>query len=269
VRNFDRLVIETTGLADPAPVIQALMTMPVVRRFRLAQVVTAVDAMQSVRTLAQHPESVKQAAVADDIVITKTDISGADVADVTAAIEALNPGARFHRSFPGRIVQPSDLSATDIYDPATKSADVLQWLNAEAYHQAERIAPGRHAQGDEHHGQHHHHHDVNRHNAEIGSFCLTFSDPLEWEHVANWLDALVIAHGDQLLRVKGILSIAGRPKPIVVQAVQRLFHPPFELPQWPDADQSSRIVFITRALSREFVVEVFETIRQRRVARAG
>jgi G3E family GTPase len=107
---------------------------------------------------------------------------------------------------------------------------------------------------------------VNRHNAEIASFCLTYEEPLRWEHVANWLDALVIAHGDQLLRVKGILAIEGRDKPIVVQVVQRLFHPPFELTEWPAGDRSSRIVFITQSLSREFVAEVFDTIRQKRSA---
>jgi G3E family GTPase len=159
-----------------------------------------------------------------------------------------------------RPVAPTELGGADIYDPATKSTDVLDWLNTEAYHESASIAQHDHA-----HHDHDHRHDVNRHNAEIGSFCLTYAEPLHWEHVANWLDALVIAHGDQLLRVKGILSVVGRDKPIVVQAVQRLFHPPFELPQWPDGNHNSRIVFITRALPRAFVVQVFETIRQKQI----
>jgi G3E family GTPase len=269
IRKFDRLIIETTGLADPAPVIQALMTMPVVRRFRLAEVVTTVDAVQGIRTLRQHSESVKQAAVADDIILTKVDIPAADVAGLQAAIKKLNPGARFRSSSLDAPIAPSGLSGADIYDPATKSADVLDWLNAEAYHESAGIADGPAQDGDHHeHDHHRHRHDVNRHDAEIGSFCLNYDEPLHWEHVANWLDALVIAHGEQLLRVKGILSIAGRDKPIVVQAVQRLFHPPCELPQWPDGDRRSRIVFITRALPRAFVVQVFETIRQKRVVTA-
>jgi G3E family GTPase len=268
VRQFDRLIIETTGLADPAPVIQALMTMPVVRRFRLAEVATTVDAVQGLRTLDRHPESVKQAAVADDVIITKVDIPGADVAGVETAIKTLNPGARFRNSSLTAPVAPSALGGADIYDPATKSADVLDWLNAEAYHDSASIAHDHDHHGHDRHEHGHHHNDVNRHDAEIGSFCLTFDAPLHWEHVANWLDALVIAHGDQLLRVKGILSIAGRDKPIVVQAVQRLFHPPFELPRWPDGDRTSRIVFITRALPRAFVMQVFETIRQKRIAAA-
>ena len=265
VRDFDRVVIETTGLADPAPVIQALMTFPVVRRFRLSQVVTAVDAVHGVTTLRQHPESVKQAAVADDIIITKTEIPGAAVDRVAAAVKALNPGARLHRSALECLVQPSDLGGADIYDLSTKSEDVLGWLNAEAYQQAGEAPHEDNHESPPHHG---HQHDINRHNAEIGSFCLIYSEPLHWEHVSTWLDALVMAHGDQLLRVKGILSIVGREKPIVVQAVQRLFHPPFELTEWPAGERHSRIVFITRALSRDFIVEVLETIRQKQIAHA-
>ena len=230
------------------------MTVPVVRRFRLRQVVATVDAVHGARTLEQHPESVKQAAVADDIVITKVDLAGGAADDVVARLRQLNSGARFHQSSPAHIPAPAELANADIYDPATKGADVLRWLNAEAY------------AGEASAHAHEHHHDVNRHSADIGSFCLEFAEPLHWEHVANWLDALVMAHGDDLLRVKGILAIVGRERPIVVQAVQRLFHPPFELPAWPDRDRSSRIVFITRRLTRDYICEVFDTIRQRRIA---
>jgi G3E family GTPase len=144
---------------------------------------------------------------------------------------------------------PSELAKADVYDPATKGAEVLSWLNVESYSNDRHDIDG--------------HHDVNRHSDEIRSFCLEYDQPLEWEHVANWLDALVIAHGEDLLRVKGILNIAGRNEPIVVQAVQRLFHPPIALPEWPSRDRRSQIVFITRGLSREFVCEVFDTIRGR------
>ncbi|HEU5019460.1 MAG TPA: GTP-binding protein [Pseudolabrys sp.] len=257
VRDFDRVVIETTGLADPAPVIQALMTFPVARRFCLHRIVTAVDAVNGIQTLQRHSESLKQAAVADDVIVTKIDVPGAAVANTEAAVLALNAGARLHRSAGNDVFRFADLAAADVYDPAAKSSDVAAWLNAEAYRYG----------ADEGHG-HRHHHDVNRHDADIGSFCLSYAEPLHWEHVANWLDALVMAHGDQLLRVKGILSIAGRDKPIVVQAVQHLFHPPQELDEWPGGERRSQIVFITRALPREFVVEVLETIRQKRIAPA-
>jgi G3E family GTPase len=256
VRAFDRLIIETTGLADPAPVIQALMTFPVARRFRLRQVITAVDAANGARTLEQHPESVKQAAVADEIVISKTDLAADAVEALVTRLKRLNPGARIHLSAPDRVVMPSDLATIDIYDPATKAPDVAAWLNTKAH-------------ADYHSHDHHHSHDVNRHNSDIGSFVLTFDEPLHWDHVANWLDALVLGHGNDLLRVKGILDIAGRTRPIVVQAVQQLFHPPSELPAWPKGVRKSRIVFITRGLSRDFVREVLDTIRKRPIPSAG
>ncbi|MDP6175974.1 MAG: GTP-binding protein, partial [Rhodospirillales bacterium] len=122
------------------------------------------------------------------------------------------------------------------------------------------------AYGGDDHDRGHQHQDVNRHSDEIDSFCLEYNETLEWDHVANWLDALVIAHGEDMLRVKGILNIAGRDKPIVVQAVQHLFHPPITLAEWPGAERRSRIVFITRGLTRDFVSQVFETIRGRKLS---
>ncbi|MEH2472061.1 G3E family GTPase [Nitrobacteraceae bacterium AZCC 2161] len=260
VRAFDRVIIETTGLVDPAPVIQALMTFPVSRRFRLRQVVTTVDAANGARTLEQHPESVKQAAVADEIVVTKTDLSAEAYVALEAQLRRLNPGARLHRSSLLGMPALSELSTFDIYDPATKTPDVAAWLNAEAHDSS-------HGAGDHHNG-HHHHHDINRHSTEIGSFVLRFEKPLHWDHVANWLDALVLGHGSDLLRVKGILDIVGRGRPIVVQAVQSLFHPPVELGAWPDGPHQSRIVFITRGLSQAFVQEVLSTIQQRPIPQA-
>ena len=225
VRAFDRVIIETTGLADPAPVIQALMTFPVANRFRLRQVVTTVDAVNGLSTLASHPEAVKQAAVADEIVITKLDIIPNQSELVVKELRQLNPGARLHVSSPGQMPMPDDLASIDIYDPSTKIDDVSKWLNAEAH-------TSHHEHG------HAHHHDVNRHSAEIASFLFEFEDPLHWEHVANWLDALVMGHGPDLLRVKGIIDVEGRERPVVIQAVQSLFHPPFELPAWPEGREN-------------------------------
>jgi len=159
--------------------------------------------------------------------------------------------ARLREINPGADQQPSTQATLrdgfDVYDPAARPEQVNEWLRAEAV---------------EHH---HHHHDVNRHSKEIGSFCLSFDEPLHWEHVAAWLDALVLAHAEDLLRVKGILDIRGQEQPIVVQAVQRLFHPPARLAAWPKGERRSRIVFITRGLTREFVSEVFDTIRTREI----
>ncbi len=259
VRAFDRVIIETTGLADPVPVIQALMTFPVARRFRLRQVVATVDVVNGEGTLDRHREAVKQAVVADDLVLTKIDLAENAIAALERRLSRLNPAARMHRSAPGGMLAPSMLEVSDIYSPDLKSADLAAWLNSEAYAHS---AGHSHAHGDSHdEGRH----DVNRHDAEIGTFCLSFDEPLHWEHVSAWLDALVLAHGDDLLRVKGILSIVGRERPIAVQAVQRLFHPPVELPVRAVGDRTSKIVFITRNLSRDYVAEVLATVRTRKI----
>jgi len=251
VRQFDRLIIETTGLADPAPVIQAIMTFPVARRFRLALVVTTIDVVNGAVTFANHPESVKQAAVADEIILTKTDLCSENAEALSSMIRQWNGSAKFHTSSFQSPLLPSQLSSVDIYDPQTKSGDVVRWLNG--------VTHGL-TMSHRHHTQDH---DINRHSADITSFVFKFDEALHWEHVANWLDALVVGHGPDLLRVKGIFNIAGRDRPVVIQAVQSLFHPPFELSDWPAQRRESVVVFITRKLSRDFVAEVYETISRR------
>lgn len=243
VKPFARVIIETTGLADPGPVIQALITFPVARTYRLGRIVTAVDSVQGMRTLDAHAEARKQVGVADEVVLTKADLGRGDLAPLKARISALAPGANLHDSSMDRLAQPALLDGIDPSDPRTRPGEVQAWLRSEAF---EGEQPGRHRE-------------------DVGSFCLAFDEPLHWEHVAAWLDALVIAHGDDLLRVKGILAITGRSKPVVVQAVQRLFSPPAELSAWPDGFAGSRIVFITRGLSRDYVTQVLDVIRSRPV----
>ena len=257
VRPFSRVLIETTGLADPVPVLQALITFPVARVYRLSRVITVVDGVQGLGTIDRHPEALKQVAVADEIIISKTDLETPHLDALSARLSEINPGARQQAasSDAARSARLSD--GVDIYDPATKPEQVVDWLNAERYKNAHHHQDGHHHQGDQHHGAR------NRHSDEIASFCLDYDEPLHWEHVAAWLDALVLAHGDDLLRVKGLLDIRGQAQPIVVQAVQRLFHPPAKLSAWPNGEVRSRIVFITRGLTREFVSEVFDTIRTR------
>jgi G3E family GTPase len=262
IPRFSRVLIETTGLADPVPVIQALITFPVASAFRLGRVLTVIDAVNGADTIDAHPEALRQVVVADELIISKADLVPADTSALQERVRGLNPGAGLRLSSQSTIPDAQILNGVDIYDPATRPEAVRGWLAAERYDD------GGHGSTHDHehehgHAQHHHHHDVNRHSEQIGSFSLFFDEPLHWEHVAAWLDALVIAHADDLLRVKGILNIAGQPRPIVVQAVQRLFHPPASLERWPDADSRSRIVFITRGLSKPFVLEVFETLRSR------
>ncbi|MES2536904.1 MAG: GTP-binding protein [Pseudomonadota bacterium] len=250
VPPFSRILIETTGLADPGTIIQALMTFPVARSYRLSRVITTIDGVQGLRTLDRHREALKQAVVADSLIITKVDLLPQGHQELTARLRSLNPGATHYTSEQAARPGTFLLNGVDIYDPATRPEQVSQWLRVEP-----RPDHGGHASLQRN--------DVNRHASDIGSFHLSFDQPLHWEHVAAWLDALVLAHGDQLLRVKGILDVAGRSRPIIVQAVQHLFHPPAELAAWPAGERQSRIVFITQGLSRQFVMAVLDTIRLR------
>ncbi len=260
VPPFQRLVIETTGLADPAPIIHLLMTEPLLAtRFRLDSVVTTVDAVNGWNTLDKQIEAVKQAAMADRIVLTKTDLAKPQaVTMLRQRLNRLNPGAPILLAAGGEI-DPDVLLRAQLYDPLTKTADVQNWLNAEAFE------PHDHDHHHDHGHDHHHHEqsadDVNRHDDHIRAFCLTYDAPFEWETVATWLDLLAAYRGADLLRVKGILNVKGLDKPVAVHGVQHLFHPPATLPAWPDADRRSRIVFITRDVGRELIEETLNSIQ--------
>ena len=236
VPPFRRILIETTGLADPAPILQTLMSNPnVVDRYPLQAVITAVDAVNGWSTLDEHDEAMKQAAVADTLILTKTDIADAEgVGALTRRLKHLNPAAPIHVVVQGEI-NPALVFRAGPYGADGKIGQVKAWLGAEAY-------------SDDDHG---HDHDVNRHDAEIGSFCLSFEEPFDWERLARWFELLTVYRGADLLRVKGLINVRGERGPVVIHAVQHIFHPPATLAAWPDDDRRSRVVFITRNLSRE------------------
>ncbi len=242
VPPFDRVVIETTGLADPAPILHTLMTDPVVTaRFRLDGVVTTVDAIHGAAQLDSHPESVKQAAVADRILVTKPDLVP-DTAALEERLHDINPAAPVHRVTLGEIPAATLFNA-GLYDPTTKSTDVERWLKEEAY-----------AGAQAHH--HHHDHDVNRHDDRIRAYCLSYDRPIDWPSFVDWIEALTTVHGDRLLRLKGILNVAGAEGPVAVHGIHHVFHPPAMLAEWPSEDRRSRLVMITRDLPREPVEEM-------------
>ncbi len=244
--DFRRVVIETTGLADPAPVLHALISDPIVaERYMLDGVVTTIDAVNGAGTLDRQPEAVKQAAVADLLLLTKSDLATPEaLAMLDARLGALNPGAPLVPVMRGA-VDPSMLFELGLFDPATKSVEVRRWLNEEAF-----------AEGGHGHDHEHGHPDVNRHDERIRAFCLVRERPISWNAVSGWLDALASMRGDDLLRVKAIVAIADRPdRPVVLHGVQHLFHPPVLLPSWPSEDHRTRIVFITRDLPREMIEE--------------
>ncbi|WP_431269830.1 CobW family GTP-binding protein [Dankookia sp. P2] len=236
-----RVVVETTGLADPAPILQTLMSDPLVLyRYRLDGVVTLVDAATGAATLDAQVEAVKQVAVADRLVLTKTDLATPEqVSALWSRLRALNPGAPLLNALHGEI-EPEALLDCGLYDATRKHPDVRRWLDAEAW-----------AQGHDHH---HHHHDANRHDARIHSFCLTFDQPLPWDGLATWLEVLTMTRGESVLRIKGILNLEGEDRPVAIHGVQHLFHPPVKLAAWPEGDdRRSRLVFILRDLDRATV----------------
>ena len=262
VPYFRRVLIETTGLADPAPIIHMMMTAPIIsNRYALDGVITTVDAVNSGRQLDRHAESVKQAAVADRIVITKTDLlEPARLDALQKRLEALNPSAPKLLAVMGEI-PPNQLFDTGLYDPKSKTIDVQRWLRDEAYSQNRYDHSHNHTHDHRHHG-HDHSHDVNRHDEAIRAFCVTRDEPIDWEAFVAWVRILIGQHGEKLLRIKGILNIAGRERPIAVHGVQHMFHDPAELPEWPDQDRRSRIVFITHKLDQSIIEDKLDSLSE-------
>ncbi len=256
---FKRVIIETTGLADPAPILHAVLYHPYLSmRYAVDGVVTVIDAVNGSATLDSHREAVKQAAVAERIVLAKTDLA-ADQQTVTALRE------RLHQLNPGAAILSADAPVEDIiagglFGLDGKIADVAEWLKTEAVEEAERESHahqhGHHHHG--HHGHHHHHHDVNRHDERIRAFCLTSDQPIRQGTLDMFLDLLRSSQGAKLLRVKGLVALAEYPEhPVVIHGVQHVIHVPAVLPRWPSEDRRSRIVFIVDDLERETVEKLW------------
>jgi G3E family GTPase len=205
---FGRVVVETTGLASPAPIVATLLSEPLVKHhYRLEAVVTTVDAQHGLR----HEESVSQAAAADRLVITKTDL--ADPAVVTTRLRRLNPAAPIVESVFGD-VEPSALFDGGEHDPRDLDYD-----------------------------------ESPEHAHEVRALCVTFDEPIDWTAFGIWLTMLLQARGQDVLRVKGLVDV-GTDGPVVLNGVQHVVHPPEHLPEWPDEDRRSRLVFIGRGLEQ-------------------
>ena len=260
--TFKRVLLETTGLADPAPVLHTMMSHPyLLLRYRLNGVVTVVDAVNGQATLDAHEEAVKQAAVADRIVLTKTDIATAAQRDgILGRLHTLNPAAPVLDAAKGEATADRLLNA-GLYDPERKIPDVKRWLAAEAYADAHGHA---HHHGHAHEHGHHHDHDHasldrNRHDDRIRSFVIATDQPVPAGTLEMFLELLRASHGSKLLRLKGIVKLAETPEtPVVVHGVQHVFHPTARLERWPDDDHRTRLVFITRDLSEQTVRELFD-----------
>jgi G3E family GTPase len=248
--SFRRVIVETTGLADPAPVLHTAMVHPyLAMRFRLDGVVTVVDAVNGDATLDAHPESVKQAAVADRIVLTKTDLLDTPerrdaAARLRARLAALNPAAPVLDAAAGEATA-ARLIDCGLYDPARKIPDVTRWLADEAYAAA--------------HDHDHHHHDVNRHDDRIRAFTLASDKAIAAATLEMFLELVRAMHGPRLLRLKGIVKVAETPDtPVVIHGVQHVFHPPVTLPAWPDEVRKTRLVFIMLDTDPRTISDLFD-----------
>ncbi|PYE24694.1 G3E family GTPase [Rhizobium sp. PP-CC-3A-592] len=262
IRPLKRVVIETTGLADPAPVMQSVMGHPTLQQsYRLDGMVTVVDAVNGLSTLDHHVEAVKQVAVADRLVLTKATLASPEaVAALKARLADLNPRAPV---IDGDLEETgrAALFACGLYDPATKIADVGRWLQDEAQndHDQDHGHEGHGHHGHDHHG-HHHHHDANRHGDDIRSFSIVHDRPISAMALDMFVDLIRSAHGEKLLRMKAIVCTAERPdRPLVLHGVQQIFHPPERLAAWPDPDdRRTRMVLITKGLEEGFVRDLFD-----------
>ncbi len=245
VPNFKRVIVETTGLADPAPIMHTLIEMPLVAaRYSLAGIVTTVDAEHGELQLDLHLESVKQAAVADRIVLTKTDrVVPEIVAALRQRLLALNPGAQIFEAISGEI-DPALLFNTGLYQPGQKTPDVQAWLCAEAYRPvtgAVATSPFKQPVA------------ISRHDERFRAFAIVFDQPLVWQQLVDALETLTQLCGDQLLRIKGIVNVKNEERPRAIHVVQHTIYPSAQLAAWPDDDRTTRLVFITRDLDEAVV----------------
>lgn len=225
VPAFRRVVLELSGADDPAPVLQTFLSARALAgEYHLQAIIAVVDAATGLASLDGAPEARRQVALADRILLSKTDLAG-DVEALAARIAALNPAAPVARAVQGRVDPGFLLAESDLPRPSALMAD----------------APA--------------------HVAELASFTLEFDRPWPWKTLTAALSLLAELRGPDLLRVKGLAAVEGCTGPVVVHAVQHILHAPMELQAWPDADRRTRLVFITRGgLGRARVEAVFEAV---------
>jgi len=245
VSSFNRILIETTGLANPVPIIHTLMSsIELIRIYSLDGVITVVDSINGEKTLDLHEESLKQLALAEKIILSKTDIVDKnEIKSLVYRIKEINPVSQIIFSKFGNIPL-EEIFGLGAYDPYKKSADVKNWLAAEKYKDK----------------KHHHHHDVNRHNENIRAFSMMSENPVNMIAFSFFRDMITAALGANLLRMKGIVNIAGEERPAVIHGVQHIFHPVQWLETWPDNDRRTKLVFITQNIKKEQIEDFFRPL---------
>jgi G3E family GTPase len=267
-RKFNRVVVETTGLADPAPILHTLMTdRTIASRYQLNAIITTVDSVNGLQTFDLHPEASKQAAVADRLILTKSDLADPEqLAILQRRLTTLNPAAKQLQVFNGEADLQS-LFNESLFSVDQKSPDLIKWLNEQSYTIKTKPSIGKIQfksidqntpnqmvfQKKPARTQL----DINRHDDHIHAYCFTFDDPIDPGLFDQWLSLLMTTKGSDILRVKGILNMKQRVGPIVIHGVQHIFHPPVELAEWPSEDHRTRIVFITRDVPRSVIDNTF------------
>lgn len=278
VPRFDAVVIETSGLAEPGPVVQAFLSEPTLDGlYRVAGVVTLIDAVNAFDTFRRHDEAVRQAALADHVVLTKLDLVEADEAvareaELRALVRRINPAAAIDR-LDDPAITLAGLLRREGFDPADRRADPRPWLALERYEAAHRPmvcddptcddpAHDHAHHGPGHHGHRHAHGDGDPFlDRGIESFCLVRDEPLTRGALQFLLDGISQNLGPGLLRVKGLVNVAEEPgRPAVIQGAQHLLHTMTWLDHWPDADERSRVVFITQGISRDALRDIVELL---------
>ena len=248
---YERIVIETTGIADPAPILDTLLgDRWIAARHKLDGVVTTVDAVLGSGQLDSHYEAVRQVAVADRLLLTKRDQADADsLATLRARLHELNPAAPILDVVNG-VIDPARVTGLGLFSMEGKHPDVAQWLAHQRYRPAARSALGGKVLAGTPHDQ------------RIRAFSLTFDEPLDWVGVTSALEMLQAFKAQNLLRMKAIVNVKGKANPVVLHGVQHVFYPPAELPAWPDEDRRSRFVFITSDLDEAFVGKLLTDFTQ-------
>ena len=233
VPQYRRMVVETTGLADPGPILHTLLADRTLNHhYRLGTIITTVDAVNAPGQLDRQEEAVKQIAMADRIILTKTDIAEpAAVRSLRQRIARLNPSAEIDDALFGA-TDVDRLLQADLYDPATRDADLKRLLEAESWSSHDRDSG-------------------HRHGSNIDAFCLVYDTPVDWTAFGIWLTMLLHSHGENVLRVKGILNVRDVATPVVINGAQHVVHPPIHLDSWQGDDRRSRIVFIVRDLDHD------------------
>lgn len=249
IPKFKQIIVETTGIADPAPILRTLINDPfIARHYRLGVIITTVDAVYGAEQLDEYQESVKQAALANMLIVTKIDlVDAAKLAVLKQRLRHLNPSASIDElNLNQQKLDPRSLFERDCYNPETQRLDVNRWLQADIYNNNQSPSPP----------------SLNHiYDAHIKSFCIEHDEPLHWLTLEHWIQQLTRLRGKDLLRVKGIAYTYETDLPVLIQGVQHIFQPPVTLDAWATDKRRSQIVFITRNIEKTTIERVLTALK--------